>query len=423
MKPAEAQARALAVATPFYEKALVTAKSSPGQVSPDILRRARDQIGIPSETAEALHMQCYTTSINELLGADRTKFAPDSAEHLKALRNTLEIGDFEAGRCQEAETIPIYRLSIMDILSDENSKPAASIGKLAIRQAELDLSPEGATAALQSSVKRVMTVTFNKACQFVRVNNGPGVFAECEEMLKFKATVSALAELMVNDDEGYDTLPPLSFFDQPVGDEFDFSSTTKERNGIYKKYIFGLLETNGGVALTANDQDKLEEIRSLLGVSEFEATIVYRDVCGPILKNALEAETADMGDLSDEKKAQLASIVDNLFIADSDVRDFKRSLFTARINEMAGKSKEVISESDSANLVSLMAFLELEESRTRPLIKSVLGPAFKKAVASALGDARVVSQSSRDSLEIDRSRLLLTPDEGKAVWNQVMAER
>ena len=88
-----------AVARPFYERALTSARTKEG-VGADMLRRARDTIGVTDGDMVRMHEDCYSRAV----GAVLEEGGAVGGEELERIRSVLSVGEREAVRLQEEKT-------------------------------------------------------------------------------------------------------------------------------------------------------------------------------------------------------------------------------------------------------------------------------------------------------------------------------
>ena len=307
-----------------------------------MLLRARNQLGIDDTDAAKMHMETFTSCIKDLLGEDK-KFVADASETLSKLKGVLGLGSVESEACLESQTANLYKSAVGDILSaacGESPNLSSLVGQLAVRQNELLMSGANSEAVMKSCIMRTLNEAFDEGCLFARVNNVKGGVEAMKKLINVKTCVHKLLEKMLvdnkDDDREYDvdedSEPTLSLEETYFGGGVGVSSSpsggsgsnVKERQRLYQYFLNDLLEQSEN---NLNDEGKglLEELQGLLGVSKFEANLVSRDTCGPMIRAKLD-EVVSGGDrdaksLKKAKKA-ISDLAVNLQVPLDVVEDF-----------------------------------------------------------------------------------------------------
>jgi len=392
-----------------------------------MLSRARSSIGITDTEAASLHLEAYTEEVRDLLNIDNVSDAGACSldvaarEKLSKLKGILQIDDSQAQRAVESETSPLYKACVAEVLQDcvEGDKSLSSlVGKLAIRQGELDLSGEAAEKALVGAIQSSMEDYFQQACQYSRVNNVEGTAEIVKSTLSFKGSVLDLLRKISTDigDEG-DSAIEATYFAGRLGG-YD---SVKERPLIYKQFLRSKLAANDNT-LSEGDYNELETVKGMFGVPEMDSAMGFKEVVGPTLKGAMESATSDILDLPRSNDA-IMELVLSLRIPQDTFNEFSMDLYRTRVRSAADAADGgLISAEQSTGIVALREFLELSESDVRPVIASALGPAFKASVKEAMGETGIIPDTYLDPLNQLWQRLLLTEDNATRIRNSAFAD-
>ncbi|GMH50574.1 hypothetical protein TrRE_jg13158 [Triparma retinervis] len=417
------------VAKPFYDRALMSSRTKIDQVSADMLSRARNSIGIGESTAVAMHLAAYTEEVRELLNlaaasdASSCKLDPTAREKLSKLKGILQIDDLAAQRAVESETVPLYKACVSSVLAgctDPDVSLSSLVGKLAIRQGDLDLSGEAAEKSLSEAIRAVMNERFAEACQYSRVNNIEGTSKVVRATLEFKdKTMDLLRKISTEIGEEGDANIEATYFKGKLG---AYGEGVKERPLIFKQFLTGKLASAGN-KLTDADYDELEQVKSVFDIDAMDGTLAFKSVAGPTLKEAMESATSDILDLP-RTNDSFREIVDNLRIPEDTVKEFAMDIYRTRIRSAAeGADGGIVSEDQSAGLVSLRDLLDLSATDVRGINTRTLGPAFKASVTEAMGSSGIIPESYLEPLEKLKGRLLLSKEDGESIKNAAFADK
>ena len=425
----EVPSRVGLVAKPFYDRALMSARTKIDQVSADMLERARSSIGIGESEAVAMHLSSYTEEVRELLNlngvsdASTCKLSDSAREKLSKLKGILQIDDLAAQRAVESETVPLYKACVAEVLNDctdADVSLSSLVGKLAIRQGDLDLSGEAAEKALIEAIKSIMNDKFTEACQYSRVNNIEGTSKIVKGTLDFKSSVMDLLRKISTDigNEG-DSALESTYFSGKLG---AYGEGAKERPLIFKQFLTSKLASSGN-QLNDADYEELEQVKAIFGISAMDGTLAFKNVAGPTLKEAMESATSDILDLP-RTSDSFREIVTNLRIPEDTVKEFAMDIYRTRIRAAAeGADGGIISDEQSSGLVALRDLFDLSVSDVRSITTATLGPAFKASVKEAMGESGIVPESYLEPLDKLKDRLLLSLEDSTSIRNAAFADK
>lgn len=417
------------VAKPFYGRALMSSRTKIDQVSSDMLSRARTSIGIEDGEAMSMHLSAYTAEVRELLKIDGAQDASactlnDAArEKLSKLKGILQIDDLQAQRAVESETIPLYRACVADVLKEASSENAGSlsslVAKLAIRQNDLDISGEAVEKALADAVQANMNDKFALACQYARVNNIEGTTEIVRQTLNFKSAVfNLLRKISTEVGEDGDAVLESTYF----GSVGAYGEGVKERPLIYKQFLTSKLAANGNT-LNEGDYDELEEVKKMFDVPAMDASLVFKNVVGPTLRDVIESTTKDILDLP-RSNAEIMAVVDGLRIPADTLKEFSLDVFRTRIRTAADSAEGgLISDDQSKGLEALWERFGFSPSDVKSIVTATLGPAYSAAVVESMGETGIISEMYTKGLEDLKGRLLLTDEAAQSIKMSAFADK
>jgi len=438
---AEVEERILDVSSPFYSKALRSARDPSKTITSEMLLRARRQLGISDTQAARMHMETYVNEIQTLLvgvGADAGKdatdarFPPDGGERLSELRGVLGLGSLESEKCLEGETTPLYRLVVSDVLDSacaEDPNLSNLVGRLAVKKSELLITDDQSSEVIRNSIQRKLNDVFEQACQYARVQNEQDSVAALRDIATVKSQLTELLEKLVDGSGSDDDVSETYFASGSLGGSADAGSNKKERATLYRYYLTDLLQRSDN-KLDEDAKEDLANMSHLLGVGKFEAELMLRDTVGPMVKEQLEVSTQDIamlgGDAASAKtmKEKNEELIEDLNFPRALAVDFGRDIYQRRLVSASEKSPSgVLTQELSDGLKALREFLDLEESDTTPFHFSVCGPAYKQSVLEAMGTTGVIPQNVREGLAKLRDRLRLNESDAARLYNSAVASK
>ena len=402
------------VARPFYERALTSARTKEG-VGADMLRRARDTIGVTDGDMVRMHEDCYSQAVGAVLEEEGSV----GGDELERIRSVLSVGEREAKRLEEEKTRPLFEKAVMDALADVRSKESSIssiIGSLAITSNDLCVSSELYESVLQSQVKSSLTNTFEGVAKFVRVGNVAGVEKGVSDMVEYLDDVKAFLDKVgteMTDDEETLATRVLSF---SVGE-----GMKKEKTNAYRMFLKSSLASNDS-KLSEAARSTLAKFAGIVELSKFDSQIVYKEVVGPTLTETVLKNTEDLHSL--DGAADVQSVVDNLGLTADAVAEIKMSVYRQRLTEVSESAEGgILSEEQSAGLKSLASFLSVPDTEAAKLCAKVNGPAYKSSVLEAMGESGVIMDSYQEPLDQLRQRLLLDEQRGRSIYMATVAEK
>ncbi|GMH78611.1 hypothetical protein TrST_g14230 [Triparma strigata] len=406
--------RVSGVAVPFYERALGSARRKE-EVGADMLRRAREQIGIRETEGARMHEVTYEEAVEEVL---TETVGVLEVGRLTRLRSVLGISEAGAARLEAEKTRPLFEAKVEGVLEDlkEGDKALSSlVGKLAIASEDLKISPVVFDSVLSTQIKSTFSAQFTQVAQFVRVGNVSGVKSGVDSMISYLNSVTSFLQKIDNGMEGDETVA-----ERILGFEVGMGMA-KEKSNAYRMYLKASLSENES-RLTEEVKATLERFSDLTKLSKFDATVVYKEVVGPFLKETVLSSTEDIHSLTGG--AEIDEVVQNLGLNSDAVKEIKEEVYVQRLEEIVSSAEGgIFSEEQSAGLKNLMEFLTIEEGTAAKLHTRLNGPAFKNSVEEAMGDSGIIPEDYRAMIDQLRSRLMIPEDSGSQIFNSAIAER
>ncbi|CAM9168786.1 unnamed protein product [Chrysoparadoxa australica] len=397
----EVKSRCQAIARPFYSKALDSVSNKLESVKADALVRARNTLGIPDDTAHEMHLAAYQAEVKKIVG-ESEEITDESAQRLESMKSVLGLNDDEATHMTELITIPIYEHLVSEALEsslggeEETAATAKMLGKLAIMQSKLRLSPVSANNVLKEVVGSSAAMHLVSATKFIRVSNTKKALEATKELLQFVAAATTMVSKAMALGDGVD----------PVSAIFGRSMVENPREGerLYRLYLSSALEDGN---LDAEEKHNLSILARLMSVSPAQVSVAYSESCGPLLKQQLET-AIEANTFTDNEKTALASFVSNLGIPDDLFKQQIKDAYWEKLRDYSANGA-ILTESEKTSLDNLQAYLAIDQEVVDGLHQLVCSPQYRKSVVESMGSTGVIPQEFKEGLEKLRVRLGLTP--------------
>jgi hypothetical protein len=424
------------VAKPFYERALSSTrfKLETGQVSSDMLARARTTLGISDDDAQDMHLTAYAEEVKSLLGIDAEgvdqatlQFPVGAIERLDSLRDVFGISESDAQYEISVEVTPLFQALASEVFEEVlgESDPVTSWTQLTTRQNELSLTATTMLPLLDSVVTQALGSPLEEASGCAGVNNEGGVYTKLNEALAIKAKVGALL------DQSGGLISVDSFFDPDSKSACFTFLPIDMRKKMYKMYLSKAVREGGdGKSLSDEAEKNLSGIKSMLGISDDMAGEVATAACGPILEKRL-AEAKDEvvgGDATSEVveklKGEIDELVSNLKISDQLVLKNKQQMYKDYLRFVAQNSPSGIpSKSFVERLQMLRDLFSLKQDDVVEMHLGAFGSSYKKSVKEAMGVTGIIDKEFREPLEQLRDRLGVGSENAKNLFNEAVKEK
>ena len=424
------------VAKPFYERALASTRTKleTGQVSSDMLSRARVTLGISEQDAQDMHLSAYAEEVKALLGMESEgvdpatlQFPEGALERLDKLKDVLEISESDAQYEISVEVTPLYQARANEVIKEtlEGKEAPALWAQLAARQNELSLTDKTVLPLLDSVITQTLGSPLEEASVFAGVNNEGGVYNKLNEALGIKTKIASLLEQsngLVSIDKFYDP--------DSLGSCYRFLPVDM-RKKMYNMYLSKAVRESGdGKSLTDEAEMNLGGVKLMLGVSDDIAGEVATIACGPILEKLLKESKDEVvgGDATPELvaslKAEIDGLVENLRISDQLVLKNKQQIYKDYLRFVAANSPSGIpSKTFSERLQLLRDLFALEKDDVVSMHVAAFGSSYKKSVKEAMGATGVIAKEFREPLDQLRERLGVGEQDAKKLFHEAVKER
>jgi len=433
LKVNQALDRVADVAEPFYSRALKSTRSKlgSGQVSSDMLSRARKTLGISDDTATDMHMTAFNEEVRTLLGkaldsddnddddADETpeadpltlKFADGAMEKLNELQEVLGLSDTDSAYEITVEATPLFQATALaamkDVLSGTKT-PDAAWEELTARREELLLKEESSKDLLSSMVMQALGKPLEETHKFAKVNNEAATYDHLLEALEAKeALIAVLAKSGWADFEKFDE----TFCNPRDKDSACGFLSSDERIKLYKIFLTRTVRKSEDGKLSEEAYQKVMEIKGLIGITDTEAEFQARGAFGPELQKALQTATSEIledytPELVVNMKKNIDEVMSSYRLSEDFLKETGAGLYTQAVASVQQKTPGGIpTVEDMEALDALRQMFTLTVEDTYPAHSEYFGSVYKKSLMEAMGSTGVIRPEFRAPLDDLKKRL------------------
>lgn len=437
----EALDRVSEVSEPFYRRALSSTRSKleSGQVSPDMLRRARKSLGIDDQTAQDLHVQTFNDEIKELLGKDTEeeldpaslKFPEGAMDRLNKLKDVLGLTDVEADYEIQNEATELFQATALKMMEDTFAglaDAASSWETMQARQAELCLKDSQMKALLSSMVMQALGKPLEETMTFAKVNNEAATYDKLVDCLDAKEVCKAVLGLTGwSDFDDFDA----KFFDPWAEDSACGFLSPDKRLTLYKMFLRrSVIKSESKRELTDELFAKVMEVKGMLGITDEQVEEEMKSQFGPELMKALQLATNEVigddytPDLVKNLKEKVEKVIKDYRLSESLVLEYGANLYLKAVGVVSQNTPSGIPSKEKIDaLHGLRDLLHLTEEDTHPAHLEVFGEVYKRSVLEAMGPTGVIRPEFREPLADLRSRLGVTEDAARELYIGAVKER
>ncbi len=440
----EIQNRCSAISKPFYLRALSSTRSKidTGEISSDMLQRARNQLGINDWAARDMHISTYSNEVRSLLGTDKENeddsfdaaslaFPEGAIDRLQKLKDVLGLSDEDANYEIETETTPLFQATASSAFAraiEDSSQSSAVWDEISARQAQLGLSDEVTSSLVGNIAVQVVGEIFEEAVGFAKVNNAPKTMEVLDRALATKESVVDMLASSGNDDEAAIN---EKYFDANSQRSAVGFIPYPDRLRMYQIYYSSSLKkSKGGKELSAEQEENLSKFQVILGIEESTVLETIKNTCGPIVKDNMVMACKDIlgpeydDDLVVSLKKENEKLISNLRVPDSLVESYTRTCYSDSLGMVQNMAPGGIPGKEYVDkLAAIRDFLNIEIEEVHEGHLSAFGPAYKKSVVEAMGATGIIRPEFREPLSKLRMGLGVTEEAAESLFNEAVSEK
>jgi len=437
----EALDRVADVAEPFYRRALASTRSKleTGQVSSDMLRRARKSLGIDDVTATDLHVSTFNDEIKELLGKDTEeevdpaslKFPEGAMDRLNKLKDVLGLTDEEADYEIQNEATELFQAKALSTMEEAFAglvDASAAWEAMSTRQSELCLKDSQMKTLLSSMVMQSLGKPLEETMTFAKVNNEAATYDKLVDCLNAKETCKAVLGL-----SGWSEFDDFDakFFDPWAPDSACGFLSPDKRLTLYRMFLRrSVIKSESKKELTDELYEKVMEVKGMLGITDEQVEEEMKAQFGPELMKALQVATNEIiGDdytpeLVTNLKEKVDKVISDYRLSDSLVLEYGANLYLKAVGVVSQNTPSGIPSKEKMEaLDGLRSLLRLSKEDTYPAHLEVFGEVYKRSVLEAMGPTGVIRPEFREPLVDLRARLGVTEDAARQLFLDAVKER
>ncbi|KAG8470419.1 hypothetical protein KFE25_008840 [Diacronema lutheri] len=345
------------IAAPFFRDLLGTVAKDPAAVNERDLAAVGKQLGLADATAGTMKVEELRRVVGAAIDASGGKFTGSQLEKIKAMVKSLGLSEQQYREVVEAAVSPAFSAALADAMleleSGADDSPARLIGKLAVRQQELDMSTETASTLELAAARQRAGKLVQGALMHLRAQNTQSTYEQLQKLVRFgkrlaqMAKASGKADVDVPDGEVMATiLEP----DKVRG------CSEAEASQLFRVFALECLQ---GARLADEDSERLADLRAVLGVSEAESRRAFEQSATPLYMAKLNDGTAaPLTTFAPGLAAELAELATRLGLSADAAKLARVSAYRARLVEKAGGGK-IPNEEDDELLAQLRSALQL----------------------------------------------------------------
>jgi hypothetical protein len=196
----------------------------------------------------------------------------------------------------------------------------------------------------------------------------------------------------------------------------NFSSI--EKQSIYRTFVENSLKEP---ILSEKIENSMDDLQNFLYISKTESIGIYKNVAGPLFKQAVKL-AIDENAFTVEKKNSINALISSLKIDENLALILKTSIYRQKLQDLV-IIKSVFSPQDLKSMDDIRLFLGLSYINVQNIHDTICEPIFKKSIQEAMGSSGIVPSNYWDGLEKLRKRLRITEGRSKDIFYNVMKER
>lgn len=270
----------------------------------------------------------------------------------------------------------------------------------------------------------------DKVAGFARVQNAAAVYDGLLDAMEAKEICKAVCK-QAGWDSHFENFEKVLFNPDNDRSACGFISAN-DRKRMYDLFFSRSikLDDKGRRMLDEEAREKLQVLRSMLGISETAGEEQIKNVFGPELNQILTEATKEImgGNITDTLMETMVNDVKQViseFGLDEDMKQQSAlPLYEKSVREIATATPGGIpSKEEVATLQTLKEFLGVKEEDVSNIHLEYFGGAYRKAIKEALGTTGVIRPEFRAPLEDLRSRLGVSDDASKKFFVSAIGER
>jgi len=418
------------VVGPFYARALKSSRSKLGtnQVSSIMLERARQTIGISSNSAKNLHENVLNDEVRSLLGYTNenesnvnpyTVTYPEGArERLEKLCKTFGLDQKEVYYEIVSEGMPLFSVVGLDVMKDAVSggiTPEEAWERIDQRRKELLIPEDKLDELVSTLVVNSMGTPLQDVKKYIDVNNEGAVYSSMMEVLQAKKIIEQLLKK-----SGWNG----DFYKAFCNPNSDIESINSLMNSQQRKIVYELVTTRSMEGPDGKTGDELNEftaeVQGILGIEEKQVEVMAIMNFGPKLDTVLRRAMLEIIEdytpaLLETLKKEVRDVISEYKINEGLIISSGRDLYQEALKNISDNAPAGVPTQEQNEALSvLQKFYGLDDVSSFHL--NTFGPIYKKSIEEAMSITGVIRPEFRKPLENLRDRLGVSSEQTRLIF-------
>lgn len=413
MNEDEYQQRIARVGLPFYKDIIIRACADPA-VDEDDIAVAQTTLGVRDIDAQRIRADVYTDRIESIV-SQKGRIDSADREDFARLRTMLKVDEERAMSSLKTLVEPVFRVEVTSCLDalGKGEEPLKTVyDRLAERRDELSLSVDDANSIMAKEMSSRAIDIVRVASKFLRVQNISSCIRQLGTLLDY---VEGVVTFMKASDDG--VLDDVAII-KIVLPGVSANLSRVEPKQMYRLYMSKCLEDR---RISSEEEEQLRRLRTVLNVSDQEASEAFTLAAGPVYKKAV-SEVLKTADFSDTSKEAILKLRDDLVLPMRTWKSIELDLYEVQLSKFTDGNR-IIQEQEAQYLANLRAFLGLTTEDAAPVHRRCLGPVYEQSVTEAMGATGIMLDEYKNGLERLRERLGLSKADADDAFFKVVKKR
>jgi hypothetical protein len=387
------------------------------KIYPNDLSEIKQLLGINKERSETISENIFRQQIGVNI-SNENGFDKNSIKNLKNLQKILYLSDEQFTLFVTKETSGLIKSKIEEetrnlskiLSSDEMNKILNNLQSvkenfLISDSIILSLYIEASKTLIKNTIKGILTSIKSKTIS--------GAVEKIDSLIILSENLKELFALLNKETEKF----PKKLIPEAI-EEAAKNFSSNETKLICKIQIQKLMDDP---VLNEKKKKSIENLRTILCISEVDGKEIYKNVVGPIFQQTIRT-SIEKNQFTQENKKSIDNLVEKLNIEKNLALILKTSLYREKLQDLVA-TKSVFSTQDLENLDIIRIFLDLSYTNVQTIHDTICEPIFKKSIQEAMGASGIVPSNYWEGLEKLRKRLRLTESKSKDIFYNAMKER
>lgn len=400
----------------LYIKSIQSIENSE-KIFPSSSNEIKQILGINNERGELINEIIFKEQIKNNISKENG-FQKNSIEKLKKLQSILGISDeeFNLYITQEASLFVKEQIGekISGLITITNPQELKQISEGILNTKEKFLVSHSTIMSLYLDSSRSLITNSIKSALISIKSKAPLRSTEKIEALLLLSKSLKDLFLILGTNKNEISEKKMTETIQEAAQNF----SSIEKQSIYRTFVENSLKEP---ILSEKIENSMDDLQNFLYISKTESIGIYKNVAGPLFKQAVKL-AIDENAFTVEKKNSINALISSLKIDENLALILKTSIYRQKLQDLV-LIKSVFSPQDLKSMDDIRLFLGLSYINVQNIHDTICEPIFKKSIQEAMGSSGIVPSNYWDGLEKLRKRLRITESRSKDIFYNVMKER